>query len=116
MQDGRGTRPTGERTVPGVQKKRGIVTSKNLQDAKPMVGVRGRRAVVSPELARELCTCGHRASSHAVLKYSCQAPGDRKGYCPCMRFISAKEWRGGKMRPPYRNPPPQKSLAPPPAN
>src|SRR5260370_14740982 len=76
-------------------------TSKNLQDEKPMVGVRGRRAVVSPELARELCTCGHRASSHAVLKYSCQAPGDHKGYCPCMRFISAKEWRGNKVRGSY---------------
>jgi len=70
------------------------VTSKNLQDAKPVVGVRGRPAGGSPELAREMCTCGHRAGSHAALKYSCQAPGDHKGFCPCMRFISAKEWRG----------------------
>ncbi len=82
----------------GVHKERGTVTSKNLQDAKPLIGVRGRPTVVSSELAREMCTCGHRAGSHAALKYGCQAPGDRKGFCPCMRFISAKEWQGNKAR------------------
>jgi hypothetical protein len=76
-----------------VDKGRGTVTSKNLATS-----TRGRAAVVSPAQARELCTCGHRASSHAVHKYSCQAPGDHKGFCPCMRFISAKEWRGSKAR------------------
>jgi hypothetical protein len=45
-----------------------------------------------------MCTCGHRASNHAALKYSCQAPGDHKGFCPCMRFLSAKEWRGSKAK------------------
>ncbi len=84
--------------MPRVDKGRGTVTSKNLQDAKQVIGTRGRAAVVSPAQARELCTCGHRASSHAVHKYSCQAPGDHKGFCPCMRFISAKEWRGNKAR------------------
>ncbi len=43
-----------------------------------------------PKLGRELCSCGHRASNHAAGKYSCQAPGDHKGYCPCMRFIPGK--------------------------
>jgi hypothetical protein len=53
---------------------------------------------MSPELVREMCTCGHRAGVHAALKYSCQAPGDHKGFCPCMRFLSAKEWRGNRAK------------------
>jgi hypothetical protein len=44
----------------------------------------------SAKLGKELCSCGHRASNHVALKYSCQAPGEDKGYCPCMRFISGK--------------------------
>src|SRR2546430_14268961 len=94
----RGTESPGRKKGARVHNERGTVASKNLQDAKPLIGVRGRPAGASPELAREVCTCGHRAGSHAALKYSCQAPGDRKGFCPCMRFISAKEWRANKAR------------------
>jgi|HubBroStandDraft_6_1064221.scaffolds.fasta_scaffold171042_2 hypothetical protein len=36
---------------------------------------------------KEFCECGHTAGRHVVGKYTCQAPGSRKGYCPCMRFI-----------------------------
>ncbi len=72
------------------------MNSKKSEVAKPVGGRRGRGVVISPELARELCTCGHRARNHAALKYSCQAAGDHKGYCPCMRFLSAKEWRGNR--------------------
>src|SRR5260370_27001908 len=72
------------------------VTSKKSESATPAAARRGRGVRVSPELAREMCTCGHRAGSHAALKYSCQAPGDHKGFCPCMRFLSAKEWRASK--------------------
>ena len=77
---------------------RRTVTSKKLQDARPAVAGRGRGVHVTPELAREICTCGHRAGVHAALKYSCQAPGDHKGFCPCMRFLSAKEWRASKTK------------------
>src|SRR5260370_6057276 len=94
----RRTSPAGRESGTWVHKERGTVTSKNVQNAKPVIGGRGRPVGGSPELARELCTCGHRAGNHAALKYSCQAPGDHKGYCPCMRFISAKEWRGNKSR------------------
>src|SRR2546429_3384916 len=68
------------------------------ENGKSVVAVRGRGVRATPEQAREMCTCGHRASSHAALKYSCQAPGDHKGFCPCMRFLSAKEWRGRKAK------------------
>lgn len=81
-----------------VHKERGTVTSMKLQDAKPAVAGRGRGVVSTPEMEREMCTCGHRAGRHAALKYSCQAPGDHKGFCPCMRFLSAKEWRASKAR------------------
>ncbi len=53
------------------------------------------RSSDSPKLGRELCSCGHRASSHVVGKYSCQAPGGYKGFCPCMRFIPRKSLQGG---------------------
>jgi hypothetical protein len=36
---------------------------------------------------KEVCECGHPSNRHVVGKYTCQAPGSRKGYCPCMRFI-----------------------------
>jgi hypothetical protein len=52
----------------------------------------------SPKPGRELCACGHRASKHVVGKYTCQAPGDRKGYCPCMRFIPKKASRESNRR------------------
>src|SRR5947208_15300748 len=68
------------------------------ENGKTVVAVRGRGVRATPEQAREMCTCGHRASNHAALKYSCQAPGDHKGFCRCMRFLSAKEWRGSKAK------------------
>ncbi len=82
----------------GVYNERGTVNSMKSENGKTVVAVRGRGVRATPEQAREMCTCGHRASSHAALKYSCQAPGDHKGFCPCMRFLSAKEWRGSKAK------------------
>jgi len=67
-------------------------------DGTTVTAGRGRAARMSPEQAKELCTCGHKAAVHAAYKYSCQAPGDHKGFCPCMRFLSAKEWRANKAR------------------
>ena len=55
-----------------------------------MVDETSRVAAASQERGGELCSCGHRASSHVALKYSCQAPGEVKGFCPCMRFLSGK--------------------------
>jgi hypothetical protein len=54
------------------------------------VGARGLAFDELQKRGRELCSCGHRAITHAALKYSCQAAGNCKGYCPCMRFIPAK--------------------------
>jgi len=48
------------------------------------------RSSESARTGREMCSCGHRASKHAVGKYACQAPGDYKGFCPCMVFIPGK--------------------------
>src|SRR5260370_5098993 len=74
----RPTRPPGHESGTWVHKERGTVTSKNVQNAKPVIGGRGRPVGGSPELARELCTCGHRAANHTPLKHSCQAPVDHK--------------------------------------
>ncbi len=82
----------------GVYNEWGTLNSMKSENAKSVVAVRGRGVRATPEQAREMCTCGHRAASHAALKYSCQAPGDHKGFCPCMRFLSAKEWRGSKAK------------------
>jgi len=49
--------------------------------------LKGRPADGASKAGKELCECGHTASRHVVGKYTCQAPGSRKGYCPCMRFI-----------------------------
>jgi len=57
-----------------------------------------REAATSQERGGELCSCGHRASSHVALKYSCQAPGEDKGFCPCMRFLSGKLFQGVSPR------------------
>jgi len=81
----------------GVYNEWGTVKSMKSENEKS-VAVRGRGVRATPEQAREMCTCGHRAASHAALKYSCQAPGDHKGFCPCMRFLSTKEWRANKAR------------------
>ena len=56
----------------------------------------GRRRV--PEPSRELCLCGHRATVHAAYRYACQAPGERKGFCECMRFIARNSPVGKRLR------------------
>lgn len=56
----------------------------------------GRRR--APEPSRELCLCGHRATVHAAYRYACQAPGERKGFCECMRFIARNSPVGKRLR------------------
>lgn len=56
----------------------------------------GRRRMPKP--SRELCLCGHRATVHAAYRYACQAPGDRKGFCECMRFIARNSPVGKRLR------------------
>ena len=70
------------------------MTSKKTEGTEPVVDETSREAAASQERGQEVCSCGHRASSHVALKYSCQAPGEDKGYCPCMRFISGKLLQG----------------------
>jgi len=65
------------------------MTTKTLEEKARHIGARGLSFEELQKRGRELCSCGHRAIDHAALKYSCQAAGKRKGYCPCMRFISA---------------------------
>lgn len=69
------------------------MTSRKLSEKELAVGARGLSPDDLRKFGRVLCSCGHRASSHAALKHSCHAPGDYKGYCPCMRFIPAKAAR-----------------------
>ena len=57
---------------------------------------RGRRHMAVP--SRELCLCGHRATVHAAYRYACQAPGSRKGFCECMRFIARSSPVGKRLR------------------
>ena len=63
---------------------------------KPDASVRKDRDV--PGRAREVCLCGHRATVHAAYRYACQAPGDRKGFCPCMRFVARNSPIGKRLR------------------
>ena len=56
----------------------------------------GRRHM--PEPSREVCLCGHRATVHAAYRYACQAPGERKGFCECMRFIAKNSPVGKRLR------------------
>jgi len=71
------TKPDEETTVEAAEKK-------ELRDA--------------PAQAKEICICGHRASKHTAGRYACQAPGNRKGYCPCMRFVARNSPIGKRMR------------------
>ena len=57
-----------------------------------------RRGRNSATRSREFCLCGHRASVHAAYRYACQAPGDRKGFCACMRFIARSSPIGKRLR------------------
>src|SRR5260370_8291616 len=74
----RPTRPPGRESGTWVHKERGTVTSKNVQNAKPVIGGRGRPVGGSPELARQICTCGHRAGNHAALTYPSPPPSNPK--------------------------------------
>src|SRR5882762_5018744 len=76
----------------------GTMTSRRPGGTEPVVDETSREATASQERGGELCTCGHRASSHVALKYSCQAPGEDKGFCPCMRFLSGKLFQGVSPR------------------
>ena len=59
-----------------------------VQEATPKALARGRGERDIPARPKEICLCGHSASKHTALRYTCQAAGDRKGYCPCMRFVA----------------------------
>jgi hypothetical protein len=77
------------------------VSEENSQETKPVeeakeVKEEGVRA--SAERANEMCVCGHRASKHTANRYTCQAPGSRKGYCPCMQFVPRSSPIGKRMR------------------
>ena len=72
-------------------------TKPEIVEAKTDV-IRGRPGRRSPEPARELCLCGHRASAHAANRYACQAPGNRKGFCACMRFLGRSSPIGKRLR------------------
>jgi hypothetical protein len=82
------------------------VSEENLQEAKPLEEAKEEK--VEKEEARrparasanETCICGHRASRHTANRYVCQAPGNRKGYCPCMRFVARNSPIGKRMRMP----------------
>lgn len=63
--------------------------------SRPTGDGRGRRRA---EPSRELCLCGHRATVHAAYRYACQAPGERKGFCECMRFIARTSPVGKRLR------------------
>jgi hypothetical protein len=69
-------------------------TKEEANESKPGRG-RGRYA---PVPSREICLCGHRATVHAAYRYACQAPGNRKGFCECMRFISRSSPVGKRLR------------------
>jgi len=82
------------------------VTDENPLEARPIEEVKKEKAM-KEETGRdtraavnETCICGHRASKHAANRYACQAPGNRKGYCPCMRFVARNSPIGKRMRMP----------------
>jgi len=76
----------------GYAKREETVTSKNLQDAKPVVGVRGRPRGVRLSLHERCVRAASRRQPRALSILP--GSGDHKGYCPCMRFISAEGMAG----------------------
>lgn len=74
------------------------MSEENPQQAatKPTGRRRGERD--QPGRPKEMCICGHSASKHTAYRYTCQAAGDRKGFCPCMRFVSRNSAIGKKTR------------------
>ena len=74
------------------------MSEENLQEAKPVEEEKAEEGRDTPGRTNEICLCGHRASKHTANRYACQAPGDRKGYCPCMRFVARNSPIGKRMR------------------
>lgn len=70
----------------------------NQENKKPSAtgSANSRRRMSEP--SRELCLCGHPATVHAAYRYACQAPGDRKGFCECMRLIARNSPVGKRLR------------------
>src|SRR5215470_11585394 len=77
---------------------RNPVSEINQENKKPSATGSGDGRRRMPEPSRELCLCGHRATVHAAYRYACQAPGDRKGFCECMRFIAKNSPVGKRLR------------------
>jgi hypothetical protein len=75
-----------------------MVSEENPRQAVSNAEVKEREGRGSPGRANESCLCGHRASSHTANRYACQAAGDRKGYCPCMRFVARNSPIGKRLR------------------
>ena len=69
-----------------------------LQEAAPKPEETIKEVRDSSGPGKEMCICGHRASRHTANRYACQAPGDRKGFCACMRFIARNSPIGKRMR------------------
>jgi hypothetical protein len=74
------------------------VTEENVQEATPKASTKRRGERDAPARPNEICLCGHSASKHTALRYTCQAAGDRKGYCPCMRFVARNSAIGKRTR------------------
>jgi hypothetical protein len=74
------------------------VSEENVQDAGPKADAKESKGKDGAGRAREVCLCGHRATVHAAYRYACQAPGDRKGFCPCMRFVARNSPIGKRLR------------------
>jgi len=74
------------------------VSEEKVQDAGPKADARGSKGKDVAGRAREVCLCGHRATVHAAYRYAYQAPGNRKGFCPCMRFVARNSPIGKRLR------------------
>jgi hypothetical protein len=74
------------------------VSEEKLQDAGPKADAGESKGKDVAGRSREVCLCGHRATVHAAYRYACQAPGNRKGYCPCMRFVARNSPIGKRLR------------------
>lgn len=74
------------------------MSEEKLEDATPKQEPSRRRGRNAASPAREMCLCGHRATVHAAYRYGCQAPGNRKGLCPCMRFVARNSPIGKRLR------------------
>ena len=74
------------------------MTEESPQEGMPKAAVKERGERDAPGPPNEICLCGHSASKHTALRYTCQAAGSRKGYCPCMRFIARNSPVGKRTR------------------